>query len=119
PASKGHEEVVGGVDESGAVRTIEAKLDGYFCHRLPQRPSPARSRPRCTGKTSRRYHSLAMASVVGRVPSRAAAFAAWMLVASSVFPSSARSAPRARTAVGAIAPQAMRPRLIRPPALGR
>ena len=54
------EQIGAAVDEDRAIRAVVTKLDGHLGHRLRflQDVSPASSRPRCTGNTSRRYHAL-------------------------------------------------------------
>ena len=99
PAPQRREQVVGRIHEGGPVGPVEPELDGKLGHRVVSLLA-SRSRPRCTGSTSRRYHSLAIASVAGRVPSAATWRAAPIAAASSGLPSRARSTPLARIGVG-------------------
>src|ERR1700688_3133154 len=116
--AQGDEQINAAIDEDRGVAAVVTKLQRGLGHGFFLAPSycwPVSRRRRCTPTTSRRYQALASESSTGEVPSVTAATAAAMLAASSVRPSSARSAALARTGVTAIAPSAMRTPTARPP----
>src|SRR5690606_36561313 len=116
PAAQNVEQVLAVLDEERLLGAVKAELERLAGHGHLR--SAARSRPRWTPTTSRRYQAEASASVRGSIPSQARRAASAIVAASRLRPSSARSAAVARIGVVVIAAYAMRAPWMRPPESG-